>query len=593
MSKTRQIAQEGRSGSRKGQHSGQGSPASQRRYARGVQGHSVAPVSPMHRSGKAKTEELVNSGVVSEHLTPQTVAWVKRSRYNPIRQLTPDYLARIIDVFNNGYLRDFSLMADAIKRRDDIISVALRKREKAVSRHGFEVLLVDGLDPGAKKRAEQHQAAIKWFFEHCTAMHVLEQDQRGGFRLLVQQMMEAVGYRYAIHEIVWQPSVDPQTNQPRLTAAFNFVPLWFFEATTGKLRFIQHYFGTILGEDMADGEWLVTISEGIMEALAVAYMLKILSLKDWVAFSEKFGMPGVLGKTTAAKDSPAWQAMVEAVESFGQEWSAVCNTEGTIDLIKADGGSGSIPMPALVERMDRAIAAICRGSDLSTMSSGSHGGGGQGRGASVQGDESSLLEEDDAEMISETLQQISRVVIKQLFGEDQPLAYLQIIVPEKKDNADTINKLTFLMNGGVQVGQAFARKELGVPPPMEKEAMMQATAAAAPAMLPESPAVLSNAAPAAAGARGRAILFRAHALQRLTQAQAEALRPLTTRLAEIEGMDNETQQDAAIAKLQADLPKLYARVLQDPSLAAVFEEILDAAFIDGAATAAQKQKLSA
>ena len=58
-------------------------------------------------------------------------------------------------------------------------------------------------------------------------------------------------------------------------------------------------------------------------------------------------------------------------------------------------------------------------------------------------------------------------------------------------------------------------------------------------------------------------------------------------------MDNETQQDAAIAKLQADLPKLYARVLQDPSLAAVFEEILDAAFIDGAATAAQKQKLSA
>ena len=78
---------------------------------------------------------------------------------------------------------------------------------------------------------------------------MLEQDVRGGFRLLVEQMMGAQGDRYACHEIVWQPTIDAITGEPRLTAEFNFVPPWFFEATTGRLRFIQHYFGTVFGNE--------------------------------------------------------------------------------------------------------------------------------------------------------------------------------------------------------------------------------------------------------------------------------------------------------------------------------------------------------
>jgi len=39
-----------------------------------------------------------------------------------------------MDTFANGYLREFALLADAIKNRDDMISVALGKREKAVAR---------------------------------------------------------------------------------------------------------------------------------------------------------------------------------------------------------------------------------------------------------------------------------------------------------------------------------------------------------------------------------------------------------------------------------------------------------------------------
>jgi|GEM_PF-5264768 len=189
---------------------------------------------------------------------------------------------------------------------------------------------------------------------------------------------------------------------------------------------------------MADDEWLVTVGEGIMEPLSVAYMFKQLSLRDWVSYSEKFGTPGLLGKTNSAKDSPEWEALETAISEFSTDWAAVTSEGTSIELIEAKGGAGNLPFPPLVDRMDRAISTICRGADLSTMSASQ----GPGQGASVQGDEGDLLEQDDAAMITETLQQISRIVIRERFGDEQPLAYVQVVVPKKKDNADTRANVT-------------------------------------------------------------------------------------------------------------------------------------------------------
>ena len=505
------------------------------------------------------SEAIANAGVISPHVAAQTVTWVKRSRYNPIRQLNPDYLSRVIDIWKTGFLREFSLLAEAIKDRDDLIGSCLRKREKAVSRHGFEIIIDDGLDDASRARAEQHAAALRYFYNHCTVTHVLDQDKRGGFTLLVRQMMEAVGYRYAVHEIIWTPVIEPVTGERRLKATFNYVPAYFFEATTGKLRFIRNYFGTVMGEDMNDDEWLVTVGEGIMETLAVAYMFKTMSLKDWVAYSERFGAPGILGKTTAAQNSPAWNTMVDAVASFGQEWAAVCNSEGSIELIEAKGGISSLPFEPLVERMDRAIATVCRGADLSSMSSGHAGGGGQGRGASVQADESSVLEEDDAEMISETLQTVSRKVIRYLFNEN-PLAYVQIIVPEKKDNADTINKLGFLVQNGVSVSQSFARKELGVPAPMADEPLLLKPKGNEP-NLAESVAVANH-------------------MRRLSTIEREAMQPALHRIAALKGLADE-QFAAGVDKLCTEFPLLFAEArLEAPGIANAWEKTLAAALAE-------------
>jgi len=143
----------------------------------------------------------------SSKFSADLIRTVKRSRFNPIRSLSPETLSRQLDNFATGTLRDFALTAEAIKRRDDVISVALPKREKAVSRRGYAIQVNDGLPDNLKARAQLHVAALKYCFDNCSVTHALDQNQRGGFRLLVRQMMEAVGFRYAVHELVWEPKL--------------------------------------------------------------------------------------------------------------------------------------------------------------------------------------------------------------------------------------------------------------------------------------------------------------------------------------------------------------------------------------------------
>ena len=66
------------------------------------------------------------------------------------------------------------------------------------------------------------------------------------------------------------PHLATATFRPSLTATFRFCPLWWFEGTIGRLRFLPTEFA-IYGVDMEPGGWLVTVGDGLMEACSVAY----------------------------------------------------------------------------------------------------------------------------------------------------------------------------------------------------------------------------------------------------------------------------------------------------------------------------------
>jgi len=250
--------------------------------------------------------------------------------------------------------------------------------------------------------------------------------------------------------------------------------------------------------------------------------------------------------------------------------------------------------------MDRAISALWRGADLSTLS-------GQtpeaGQGASLQGDESDLLEADDAQLIGETLnRQVDRFVIEYHFGRGtRPLAYFKLRTAQKKNVEIELRIDQFLRDSGAPLGvrNALERYNRSIPEPNDEILKAPspagvgipgipfanaATVPALPASSPEArpaspaPATPSREDPADIG------LFLAAARLQLGEAQAEVLAPIRARLADIlAGPDSDLAP--ALDRLRAELPDLLKQISLEPETRKILEDTLAAALLNGLAPA--------
>ncbi|MFA5264506.1 MAG: DUF935 family protein [Opitutaceae bacterium] len=405
----------------------------------------------------------------------ERIAQQIQSRFNPIRNLDPARLSQLLDNFQRGDLSEIAHLWDAIERRDFQCQAVIPKRKRATALLNYEILVEDD-SPEAAAQKE----ALEYFYDNIDATDALDQDQHGGFTLLVEQMMDAVGKKYAVHEILWQPQrVD---NQDRLTAQLVRTPLWFFEHRTGRLRFLKSDYD-FDGVSLEEGGWLVTVSSSpLMEATSVAYVYKNLSLKDWLIFSERFGMPLPHGKTSAEQGTKQWTDFVDAIRNINIDWSLVSGEQTSIQFHDMSA-SGDRPQKPLVEYMDRGIAILWRGGDLSTISADTTG-------ATQQTEERENIEAADALMINETLWNgIDKLVRRALFGPDAPaLAYVAIQPKLRTDSEREMKIWDFGVQHGVPLSKADFRKRFGLPSPKlddngnpdPDDPILEKTAAAAP-----------------------------------------------------------------------------------------------------------------
>lgn len=497
-----------------------------------------------------------------------------QNRGNPVAKLTPSKLARILDGFEAGRIRDAALLWQAILDRDDQAITCSEKRMRGTPGLNWEILALD-----ESPEAGKHKEALEHFYRNLSCRNALEGNERGGLRLLLRQMLSCIGLRFAAHEIVWQPGEDG-----RLTARFNFIPLQFFENTTGELRFLETdeaQTGVPMDDKFGEGGWMVVCGRGLMRAGSVAYQLKRTPLYAWANYADKFGTPPLHGQTDAKKDSDEWRTLVSALAGYGEDLALVTSTGAKITPLEVKNG-GSIPHPALVDRMDRAVSRIWTGGDLATMSQ----GGGGAVGSEPQQDDLGKLQAEDAALLTDTLQEfVDRVVIRYLFGTDRPLAYFELQTPVKSDTTLELAVDKFLVDVGVPRGKRELAERYNRPEIEAGDVPAQAPVSAAPASGVPLPAINE-----ASGVR--ATLFRSEALKKLTTAQAEAFRPIFTRLAKIADLPEE-KFPGALEAFRAELPGLAKQILAGDAtgkLAAAWESILGPALVSGAAEAAAKRK---
>lgn len=504
-------------------------------------------------------------------VTPWRVWMAKLTRFSPIRQLDPETLGRMLDQFAAGTLRYFALMMEAVALRDDVLQSVIPKRKAATARRGIEI----HLDPDVpKEEAEVHAQKLRYFYKNALVTNAVDMNQKRGTSLLIEQILDAVMKKYAVHEIIWR------VEEGGLTATFNFVPLWFFENRTGKLRFLLTDFAYD-GVDLDDGAWMVSVGQGVMEAAVVAYMFKKLAMQDWLLYCQRHGMPGIVGKTNFNKGSDGWNNLVEAVASVAADFSCVTNKDDEIDKLDVSQ-SGELPYPPLVERMDRTLAALMRGADLSSMSAhhtrGSQGGG---QGASLQGKEEHIVETDDANFVSETLQRnVDARVIEYYFGPGvKPLAKAVVVVPEEQNVSEDIEIDEFLIGCGIELGKKETAQRYGRTECKDDDEPVEK---APPEQLqppkPGQPIKGGGQTQANETQRERMLVENA---DRLFEGDTyQALRPLADRVIGLMEQPDDSF-DYALHKLREDLPGILREINREPRNAKVLRDAMAAGWFNG------------
>lgn len=516
--------------------------------------------------------------------------WQERiTRFNPLANLTPQRMTSQLNEFDQGYLWQIARTWEAISRRDDKLPALIGKRLAALSRYGWEILA-----PDEDAESQAHKAALEYTFNHLTCVSAVDENDRGGMGMALRKLGEAIGYRYSASELQWTPVKDDGGWQ--LKVEVRPVPLWFFENTTGNLRFLETP-GATDGIPLDPGAWLIGANRGLMEPSGVLYMFKRLPLSDWLNFCETFGMPGVVGHTTASADSDAGRSMAAAVEAIGAELSAVVygSNETKIEFLKSDGGSGQLPFPPLVERCDRGLAILWRGADLSTMSAGS----GSGEGASLQGSESDQLEQDDAAWASEVFQeQIARRVIAWKFGEGTtPKAYLRIKTKQTPGTTQDLNIVTTAISQGFPVSMRWFSERFQIPMAKDGEETMGSKSAATPAEKepgatkptgkpgeeePEEKEAKLPAENDRAKDRKDIKRYLDAAQTHVARAVAKDLQPLREALAAIvQAPDGEVA--SRIASFQANAPNIFKAIANGGATEKAIAESIAPALLDGMA----------
>jgi phage gp29-like protein len=482
--------------------------------------------------------------------------------YSPIAQLNPQSLTGWMERFRTGHMRELVLAWDEVKERDDVISSVEPKRKKAVSGCDWVINQVDD-----SEEAVRHAEALEELYNNITASDATDEDVTGGLDMLIRQIMNAVGYKYNVHEIVWQPG-------DIFTAECINVPLRFFERSTGKLRFNAASGSPV---DLNPDEWLIAATDmpPLMKATIIAYLYKTMPLRDWLTYSEANGLLYVLFKSNAAPGTQEWTDAEDAVSKLAGIFGAVVS-EGT-EFEKMGAGGTELPYPKLIERMDRAISAIWRGSDLSTMSA-------DNKGASLQGDETRILLEDDCKFVGNTLNhRLGRKYIELRFGAGvRPLAYLEVQPPMDVDEEKEQKKFTTALEDGLSVSVTQYREKTGIREPDDEADALN------PSAQPKPPATPDDDEEATATAANEA---SDEVIEALGGALRQDFLLVTGILGDIETA--ETLEDYADARERFEEALAAIQDSLDPSrsaLAGTLQAALGDAVVTGAATLSEELK---
>lgn len=270
---------------------------------------------------------------------------------------TVQQISAIYQLAELGFPSEQCELFDDFVQRDGHLRSQLEGRILAVAGKEW-IVTAGGEKPADRKAAEMLEEAIRlvpnWLE---TVIHLLK----------------GVWYGYSLSETIWEV---------RDTFA---VPVWFSNVPHVRVVFDNvDQPRLVTEEDMTRGMELppgkfiyerlhgrIAAASGVMRTAAWLSYFKKLAMRDWIVFSERFGMPYVQGKYDPSATPLDKETLRRAVQEIGKDGTAVFSKACEIVMQMVDkGGKADDVQGALARFCDDEISELVTGSTLTSRSGG-------------------------------------------------------------------------------------------------------------------------------------------------------------------------------------------------------------------------------
>lgn len=362
--------------------------------------------------------------------------------------LDPARLRSILQAAAQGDAREYLTLAEEMEEKEPHYASVLGTRKRAVS--GLPTTVEAASDD---PRDEEIAAAVR---------QMVEAPEFGD---MLDDLLDALGKGYSAVEPLWEyrdGKLWPRSYEHR-------DPRWFrFDQVTGKR--LQLLGASGQGEELPPNRLLIhkprlksglPIRGGLARLVAVSYMCKSFSLKDWMRFAELFGMPLRIGRYGPGAKPDDIAVLRRAVAQLAADAAAILPDGMKIEFQEiANAAGGADLFEKLAEWLDKQISKAVLGQTMTTDD-----GSSQSQ-ANVHNEVRKDILKADAKQLAATINRdLVRVFVDLNYGPQKVYPKVVLQVTEPEDLKALADALTPFIDRGLQVEAGAILDKFGLPAP--------------------------------------------------------------------------------------------------------------------------------
>ena len=361
-----------------------------------------------------------------------------RDKYNPLRGLSLPKLVSLLEAGERGAYADLQWFYHYMERSDAMIHAVIQRRRAALLACDWDIRLCP---PEAGEARIQKKTGDQILAEEQAAFLREAYDRVENFRDAVSFLFSGLFRGYAHLEKHFAPS--------GLVTRLEPVEQWFWvrDGIFGAWEYNQNArSGAARGLAVDFENFLVFESVPLNRMLAVLYLRKNLSQKDWDSFLEVYGIPSIflVGPPNTPETKEAeYHKVAQEIMSDGRGYLPYGS-----DVKFVNGGGNKPPFLEHIDYIDRQITLAATGGLLTMLA---EAGSGTLAG-NAHSDTFMQIARGDAALLSGLFQeQFDTPLLREYFPDQPILAYFEFAPPAADEVSRVVKDAVELAKAGFRM----------------------------------------------------------------------------------------------------------------------------------------------